>query len=244
MKWTEKKLQELPLQNDFRLRGLQTTRLETFTDAAFAFAITMLVISVGNIPHTYDELVTALKAAPSFLACFSVIMLFWAGHRKWSRRFGLEDKKAMLYSFALIFVMLVYVYPLRLMFSALFSWISAGWLPSEFIINDVSQMLGLFAIYGIGFSAMSISMALLYKHVLSIGPELLLSDLELLIIKLELKIWLILASAGFLSAVVALVFPTSIAVWAGFVYTTLPITMPIIARRSAKKIALFKSEQS
>jgi len=243
MKWTEKKLQELPLQNDFYLRGLATTRLETFTDAAFAFAITMLVISVGDIPHTYDELIMALKATPSFLACFSAIMLFWAGHRKWSRRFGLEDKKTLLYSFALIFVMLVYVYPLRLMFSALFYWISSGWLPSEFIINDVSQMLGLFVIYGIGFSAMSISMALLYRHALLIGPDLLLSSLESLIIKLELKIWLILAGTGLLSAMFALVFPPKIAVWAGFAYTVLPIVMPIVARQSAKKIAYFKSEQ-
>lgn len=30
----------------FRLRGLDMTRIETFTDAAFAFALTLLVISI------------------------------------------------------------------------------------------------------------------------------------------------------------------------------------------------------
>jgi hypothetical protein len=36
-------LDGLPHLNGFRLRGMQMTRLETFIDAAFAFAITMLV---------------------------------------------------------------------------------------------------------------------------------------------------------------------------------------------------------
>ena len=117
----EDDIKRLPRQNDFYLRGLETTRLETFTDAAFAFAITMLVISVGDIPHTYNELILALKGTPAFLASFTAILLFWSGHRKWSRRFGLEDGRSIILSFALIFVMLVYVYPLRLLFSALFA---------------------------------------------------------------------------------------------------------------------------
>jgi hypothetical protein len=34
-------LDSLPRRRGFRLRGIQMTRLETFTDAAFAFAVTM-----------------------------------------------------------------------------------------------------------------------------------------------------------------------------------------------------------
>lgn len=244
MNLNNKTIQELPLQNNFRLRGLETTRLETFTDAAFAFAITMLVISVGEIPHSYDELINALKATPAFLASFSAILLFWAGHRKWSRRFGLEDKKSMIYSFALIFIMLVYVYPLRLLFSALFSWMSAGWLPSEFVLKDINELLGLFVVYGIGFAAMALTMALLYRHALSIGDDLFLSGLESLIIRLEIRIWITMTVTGLLSALFAIVFPAAIAVWAGFVYTTLPVTMPILAKRSAKKIEQYKSKQT
>ena len=43
-------LDGLPRLNGFRLRGMQMTRLETFIDAAFAFAITMLVIAAQQIP--------------------------------------------------------------------------------------------------------------------------------------------------------------------------------------------------
>jgi len=243
MSFTEQKLKELPVQNDFHLRGLDTTRLETFTDAAFAFAITMLVISVGDIPNSFQELISALKAAPAFLASFAAIMMFWAGHRKWSRRFGLEDNKSMLLSFALIFTMLVYVYPLRLIFSALFSWISAGWLPSEFVLKDVEELLGLFIIYGIGFAAMASTMALLYSHAQSISETLLLNELEIMIIQAEKRAWFTLAVTGLLSAIFAIVFPVRIAIWAGFVYTSLPVTMPIMAKKSANKVKQYKSRQ-
>lgn len=40
------KLDDLPVKNGFRLRGMDMTRTETFTDAAFAFALTLLVVSV------------------------------------------------------------------------------------------------------------------------------------------------------------------------------------------------------
>lgn len=38
-------LDALPRLNGFRLRGLAMTRLEAFVDAAFAFAVRMLVIA-------------------------------------------------------------------------------------------------------------------------------------------------------------------------------------------------------
>ena len=44
-------LDGLPRLNGFRLRGMQMTRLETFIDAAFAFAISMLVIADAIYRH-------------------------------------------------------------------------------------------------------------------------------------------------------------------------------------------------
>ncbi len=53
--------------------------------------MTMLVISLGSIPRDSAERVTALKGVPAFAAGFALVMLFCAGHRTWSRRYGLED---------------------------------------------------------------------------------------------------------------------------------------------------------
>ena len=50
----------------FRDRGGETTRIEAFVDAAFAFALTLLVISFDEIPESYEQLVDALKGVPAF----------------------------------------------------------------------------------------------------------------------------------------------------------------------------------
>ena len=134
--WTDAELAKLPVKGGFRLRGLAMTRLETFADAAFAFAVTMLVISIDSIPGNFPELVEALKGIPAFAASFASIMLVWAGHNRWSRRYGLEDGPATLFTLCLIFIMLVFLYPLKLVFSALFAWLSGGWMPSQFAITS------------------------------------------------------------------------------------------------------------
>lgn len=124
--WTDAELAELPVKGGFRLRGLAMTRLETFADAAFAFAVTMLVISIDSIPGNLAELVEALKGVPAFAASFASIMLLWAGHNRWSRRYGLEDGPTTLLTLCLIFIMLAFLYPLKLVFSALFAWLVPG----------------------------------------------------------------------------------------------------------------------
>jgi hypothetical protein len=54
-------LDSLPRRRGFRLRGIQMTRLETFTDAAFAFAVSMLVIAAQQIPDNIASLLAAFR---------------------------------------------------------------------------------------------------------------------------------------------------------------------------------------
>ena len=49
------------------LRGEAMTRIDTFVDAAFAFAFTMLVISIDQIPRSPTELIELSKDIPSFV---------------------------------------------------------------------------------------------------------------------------------------------------------------------------------
>ena len=116
-KWTKDVLNTLPLKDGFRLRGYLMTRLETLTDAAFAFAITMLVISIGKIPGNLNELIAALKTTPALVLAFAMIFLFWSNHRIWSRQFELDTFFSRFITFGLIFILLVYIYPLRLLVS-------------------------------------------------------------------------------------------------------------------------------
>lgn len=233
--WTEQELEKLPNSYGFRLRGLETTRLDTFIDAAFAFAITMLVISIGDIPDSEAGLTEALKGAPAFGMSFISIIMFWLGHRRWSRRYGLEDSITITLSLSLIFVMLIYVYPLKLMFSAMANWISLGFLPSEFKLTKPQELVNLFAIYGFGFFALTTIMMLLHLRARKIKNVLQLNEMELLITHKEIMIWFILSLTGFASAFIALVFPIHIAMFAGFAYFNLPVSIHLAVRYFLKK---------
>ncbi|GAA3925400.1 TMEM175 family protein [Luteimonas lutimaris] len=145
-------------------RGRNVTRLEAFVDAAFAFAVTLLVISIDAIPDSREALVLALKAVPSFAVCFAMIAMFWAAHARWSRRYGFDDTASTVLSLLLVFVVLVYVYPLRLQFGVFFAWVTDGWLPSPMRVESAGDVGFMFLVYGLAFAMMSLCMAGLYLH--------------------------------------------------------------------------------
>lgn len=234
--WTTERLAALPVKAGVRQRGVEITRLETFCDAAFAFALTLLVIGGGGIPESYHELVVALKGIPAFAGSFSLIAGFWWSHRTWSRRYGLEDSQTTLISLAFVFVMLVYVYPLRMIFSALASWASAGWLPTQFVMSDPRDMLGIFAVYGIGFAMQTGMLALLYIHVLKTGAQLGLDEVERLRTRQSIAEHLVLGATGVASAAWALLLPLRVGVFAGFLYMALPLMMPLVAATYNRRV--------
>lgn len=233
---TKESVNKLPKVKDFGLRGLETTRLDTFIDAAFAFATTMLVISIGNIPKNFTELILAFKSIPSFLASFVSVVFIWLGHRKWSRRYGIENNVTIMISLSIVFILLIYVYPLRLVFSALFAWVSGGFFPSEFQITSASELTSLFVFYGIGFCGIAYLMGSLFLQSKKLKNELILDTKEILLTKYEISSWFIMGTTALLSAIFALIMPIHIGVFAGFVYSLLPIAMPAVSIHYSKLI--------
>lgn len=208
------------------------TRLDVFVDAAFAFAITMLVISIDSVPESYDELITALKGTPAFLASFAGIMSFWIGQKRWSKRFGDEDDPVcVILSLILVFLVMVFVYPLKVVTSAMFAWMSGGWLPANFQLDSPIQMLGIFQIYGIGFFALAGTIAALYwrssQRVDGLGG----SAYQRAYARMEAATWLAMALTGVASALWAALLPPNWAIWAGFVYLSLFISTFAVSRR-------------
>ncbi len=119
-------LDALPRLDGFRLRGMEMTRLETFIDAAFAFAISMLVIAANQVPDNIEELLGAFRHVPAFVASVVVLGIFWRGHWKWSRRYGLEDGVSIFVSWAMLATILIYIYPLRAVFGSMWFFVSDG----------------------------------------------------------------------------------------------------------------------
>lgn len=165
-------------EDGFFNRGDTQTRLETFVDAAFAFVMTLLVISFNDIPKNSAELILALKGIPAFTASFLLLTQFWMAHNAWCRRYGLDDQKMTLLSIALVFLVLIFVYPLRVQFASLFYWISDGWLPTTYSIGGATDLQIMFMTFAVSFGAMSSCFALLYWHAYRQADVIGLDDFE------------------------------------------------------------------
>lgn len=229
----------------FRLRGLQMTRIETFTDAAFAFALTLLVISLDP-PSSFTELGAALRGVPAFLLSASMLMMFWWGHHEWSRRYGLDDVWTLLLSCALVFTVLVYVYPLRFMFQLMMTWIgSMTGLPigTGVVIREFQDVNRIFVLYGIGFTIMSATLVLLNRHAWTLRDRLQLDALERHEARAVTGAWTILMLAGILSTISALILPPTFVGVPGWVYALLGLAMPIYGKRmNRRRLEVMRAE--
>jgi uncharacterized membrane protein len=222
------------LPDGFLERGASVTRLEAFVDAAFAFAVTMLVISLDAIPDSIGAMLQALKGIPAFAASFAQIMMFWSAHALWSRRFGLDDRGSTRLSLALVFLVLVYVYPLKILFGSFFAWISGGWLPQVAEIHTLADLQGMFAMYGLAFGSLSLLMAALNRHALRTTVSPALSEFERERTRREIVRWLYSALVAAGSIGLAMLVPETGPNWVfgmpGVFYALLGFTGAVLDR--------------
>ena len=230
-------LDALPRLRGFRLRGMEMTRLETFIDAAFAFAISMLVIAAQQIPDNIQALLEAFKNVPTFVCSIAVLGIFWRGHWLWSRRYGLEDGVSILISWAMIVTILILIYPLKAIFGAMWNLLSNGQVGQPFSLHTTeAQARALFAIYALGTIAMSAEILFLNLRAWQLREPLRLDDRERLMTRGELVGWSIPASVATVSLVLALTLPIGRISWSGWVYFSIALLVPL--RRFFDKRAL------
>lgn len=205
----------------FRIRGREVTRLEGFSDAVFGFAVTLLVVSL-EVPKTFADLMDTMRGFVAFGVCFALLAVIWNHHYIYSRRFGLQDGFARLLTCALLFVVLLYVYPLKFLFNLFINGIIVSGEGGHLTRREAST---LFVIYGLGFAAIYLTFAALYLHAWRQRGQLELDDVEALDTRWEIYGMLCHACVGVASAVAAL-FLANVGL-AGFVYFSLFIVMTI-----------------
>lgn len=216
----------------FRRRGFEVTRLMAFVDAAFAFAVTMLVISLDAVPNDTESLKQALKSIPAFAASFALLAQIWWIHTRYTWRFGLEDGPTVRLSMLLVFLVLVYVYPLKILFSTFFAWLSGGWLPPGFAIQSVDDLRTMFIVYGVAWGLLGLVMARLYQHAWTLRESLGLDEGERVAVRQLIVSYLFFPALGLLSALVALALPDRPSEWMlalpGFVYFLMFLQWPVL----------------
>ncbi len=207
-------IETVRMSDGFRERGAQVTRLEAFVDAAFAFSLTFLVISGNDIPKSIAAMVVALKGVPAFAACFLQIALFWHAHVKWSRRYGIDDRRSTMLSLLLVFLVLIYMVPLRLMFGTFFAWITRGWLPWPIEpLSSYSDLSNMFMVYALAFGTMSLVVAALFSYALKQRVALGLSAHEAAQTEGDIASWRMSASVAALSFAIAAFYPNDTPGW-------------------------------
>ena len=167
----------------FRWRSHEISRIEGLSDAVFAFAITLLVVSL-EVPKTFNELAETIHGFGAFAICFVLLFTVWFTQYKFFRRYGLQDTTTVVLNAALLFVVLFYVYPLKFLFTNLVDRFTGGHgevrLPNGNVeaMIEGDQMAKLMLIFGLGYLAVFLVFVLLYWHAYRKRTALELNELE------------------------------------------------------------------
>jgi hypothetical protein len=148
-----------------------------------------------------------------FAACFAQLAMIWRTHYRFSRRYGLEDSYTVFLNVVLLFLVLFYVYPLKFVFTLLFSEIMGntsvelGWHEASILMR----------IYAVGFAAVFLLFVLMYAHAYRLRGKLELNPVEVLETRFAMQENIVLALVGVTSFLVAI----KSAGWAGWVYLSI-----------------------
>ncbi|MEP5613209.1 MAG: TMEM175 family protein [Cyclobacteriaceae bacterium] len=196
------------LDSKFRHRGLNQTRIETFSDAVFAVAFTLVVLST-SVPETFDELRASINdIVPSFI-CIVLLVVIWYQHYIFFLRYGLQDTKTVTINTLLLFLLLIYIYPLKFLARFLYE-LYSGMIfgrGENFMDNFGGEVNGdnmtlLMVAYGLGACLIFLSMSWLYRHCHRKRDDLELDEYEIFATKVGIWQNLLMSAVPFLSVII------------------------------------------
>jgi uncharacterized membrane protein len=212
-----KKMMSHHRDDGFRWRGTEITRIEGLSDAVFAFAVTLLIVSL-EVPKTFDELMAVMRGFFAFAICFALLLQVWHEQYLFFRRYNLLDSTSLVLNCILLFLVLFYVYPLKFLFTFLVNmWIGLG---ATVQIKD-RQVPLLMEIFSAGFLAVSCIFMLLYGHALHKRDALELNSLEVFDTKVSVGAAAINAFTAIASLAIASLAPIQSSGFSGIIYPIL-----------------------
>ncbi|HEV2990769.1 MAG TPA: TMEM175 family protein [Candidatus Angelobacter sp.] len=221
----------IPGEKHFRWRAGDISRLEGFTDAVFALAVTLLIVSVDTSKN-FEDLIRAIKGFPAFAATFAILIWSWYHHYIYSRRYGLQTAYTVFLNSVLLFVVLFYVYPLKFVFSIFIG--SLLRIETQQHLQEVidgSQVPLLMVIYSLGFTAVFAVFALLYRYAYTKRKELELNDYESLLTRHAIISHAGTAILGLVVGTTALLLPVQYAGLSGYLYCLIGVYHGILGAK-------------
>jgi uncharacterized membrane protein len=221
-------------------RTHEISRLEAFSDAVFAFALTLLVVSL-EAPTSYDGLMRMTAGFLPFACSFALLVWIWHEHNMFFRRYGLQDGYTVALNAALLFVVLFYVYPLKFLFTSAFAFFVPA-LRLESVALSPSQLGRIFLIYSLGYVILFLMFGLLYLHAYRRRAQLNLTPLEIFDVRMAGGAHLVSAGVGVLGCLTVFA-PSPLPAFAGFVYFLMGPLHWLYGSRMARRRQAFAARQ-
>ncbi|MFO1054135.1 MAG: TMEM175 family protein [Planctomycetota bacterium] len=220
-------------ERDFRWRGRDVTRLEAVADGVFALALTLVMLSDG-MPHRFSELRAVFVQVVPLLISFVIIAMIWHAHYLFFRRYGLRDGVCALLNAALMFLVLLFAYPLKLLFGLICSVVFGFGSPIPVEqIDDVP--FPILTVYSLGLASIYTVIALLYRHAYRQSDALELDRLERFVTRqYEVGSW-IMVGFGLVSAMLTLVLPPPGQAIAGWMYFGIGPVLGVYSARCGRE---------
>jgi len=165
----------------FKIRGESPSRLENFSDAVFAFSITLLMISL-EVPKTFSRILELTDQMIAFAVTMIPLLIIWQQHRMFFRRYGLDDSTILKWNTALLFIVLIFIFPLKFLSLFLIRFLGMiFWRAQDVFATMIEgdQVPLLMIYYGVGVLGILFVLSRFYKHALSKKEKLELNSFEL-----------------------------------------------------------------
>ena len=218
-------------EDDFRWRGEGVSRVENLSDIVFALAVSLLVASTG-VPATFAELLEALTGFLAIAFCFAILLLVWRSHYTFFRRYGLEDNRTVWLNAVLLFLILLYVLPLRFV-AGFQSDLLLGRFGSGREIASVlsfEQIPLLQLVYSGGYAAVFGVFALLYHHAGRQADRLDLTPVERVLTAERVALASVHVAAGMAAIALAFTLPVQWSFLSWMVYFAIGPSVYLVRR--------------
>ena len=221
-------------ETNFTWRGADVSRVENLSDIVFALVLTLA--AAQSVPSSFEELSALWRDAISLGACFAILLTIWRTHHVFFRRYDLQDGKTLTLNAILLFLILVYIYPLKFMTNFVVDFFTGGFEGQDVTaILTISEVSWLYVIYGGFFASVYGVFALLYAHALSRADEIGLSARERAYTRFEIEFAISVAILTAIIIALAFTLPPIIAPFSGVLFSLMGVNAYICGKRAENR---------